>query len=141
MTNADDADNATDGAVVRKSKAKPGERRMAILQAFAAMLEQPMAERVTTAALAKRLDVSEAALYRQFASKAQMLDALITFTEDSLLGLAGKVGEPGAVGLDGREACRRWFCYRCNLRRPIRAWCACWLAMPWCLSKPVLPSA
>ena len=105
MTNADDADNATDGAVVRKSKAKPGERRMAILQAFAAMLEQPMAERVTTAALAKRLDVSEAALYRQFASKAQMLDALITFTEDSLLGLAGKVGEPGAVGLDGREAC------------------------------------
>ena len=107
MTNADDADNATDGTVVRKSKAKPGERRMAILQAFAAMLEQPMAERVTTAALAKRLDVSEAALYRQFASKAQMLDALITFTEDSLLGLAGKVGEPGAVGLDGREACRK----------------------------------
>ena len=56
--NADDADNATDGAVVRKSKAKPGERRMAILQAFAAMLEQPMAERVTTAALAGSVTIS-----------------------------------------------------------------------------------
>ena len=78
---------------------------MAILQAFAAMLEQPMAERVTTAALAKRLDVSEAALYRQFASKAQMLDALITFTEDSLLGLAGKVGSHRQHGLaSGRLA-------------------------------------
>jgi len=101
----DDDSASTESAVSRKAKAKPGQRRMEILQAFAAMLEQPMAERVTTAALAKRLGVSEAALYRQFASKAQMLDALITFTEDSLLGLAAKVGEPGADGLDGRAAC------------------------------------
>lgn len=88
-----------------KGKPKPGQRRMEILQAFAAMLEQPMAERVTTAALAKRLGVSEAALYRQFASKSQMLNALITFTEDSLLGLATKVNsDPGKL-VDGRAAC------------------------------------
>jgi AcrR family transcriptional regulator len=63
---------------VRK-RPKPGERRVQILQALAAMLEQPGAERVTTAALAARLDVSEAALYRHFASKAQMFEGLIDF--------------------------------------------------------------
>lgn len=88
-----------------KGKPKPGQRRMEILQAFATMLEQPMAERVTTAALAKRLGVSEAALYRQFASKSQMLDALITFTEDSLLGLATKVNSDPDKLVDGRAAC------------------------------------
>jgi TetR/AcrR family transcriptional regulator len=91
-----------DHAAPPKTRAKPGQRRLEILQAFAAMLEQPTAERVTTAALAKRLDVSEAALYRQFASKAQMLEALIDFIEDSLMGLAAKVD---AQGLAGRVAC------------------------------------
>ncbi|MDP4609133.1 MAG: nucleoid occlusion factor SlmA [Burkholderiaceae bacterium] len=91
-----------DHAAPPKTRAKPGQRRLEILQAFAAMLEQPTAERVTTAALAKRLDVSEAALYRQFASKAQMLEALIDFIEDSLMGLASKVD---AQGLAGRVAC------------------------------------
>lgn len=85
-----------------KSRPQPGQRRLEMLQAFAAMLEQPTAERVTTAALAKRLGVSEAALYRQFASKAQMLEALIDFIEDSLMGLASKVE---AQGLAGRVAC------------------------------------
>jgi AcrR family transcriptional regulator len=51
---------------------KPGERRLSILQMLATMLENPRSERVTTAALAARLEVSEAALYRHFASKAQM---------------------------------------------------------------------
>ncbi|MFM7533948.1 MAG: TetR family transcriptional regulator, partial [Rubrivivax sp.] len=55
-----------------RKRPKPGERRVQILQALAAMLEHPGAERVTTAALAARLEVSEAALYRHFASKAQM---------------------------------------------------------------------
>jgi TetR/AcrR family transcriptional regulator len=55
-----------------------------ILQALAAMLEQPGAERVTTAALAARLEVSEAALYRHFASKAQMFEGLIDFIEQSV---------------------------------------------------------
>ena len=85
-----------------KPKAKPGQRRLDILQAFAAMLEQPTTERVTTAALAKHLGVSEAALYRQFASKAQMLEALIEFIEDSLMGLAAQVE---AQALGGRVAC------------------------------------
>ena len=70
---------------VRRKRAKPGERRAQILQALAAMLEQPGAERITTAALAARLDVSEAALYRHFASKAQMFEGLIDFIEDSVL--------------------------------------------------------
>lgn len=85
-----------------KPKAKPGQRRLEILQAFAAMLEQPTTERVTTAALANHLGVSEAALYRQFASKAQMLEALIEFIEDSLMGLAAQVE---AQALGGRVAC------------------------------------
>jgi TetR/AcrR family transcriptional regulator len=96
------AGTEADHAAPPKARAKPGQRRLEILQAFAAMLEQPTAERVTTAALAKRLDVSEAALYRQFASKAQMLEALIDFIEDSLMGLASKVD---AQGLAGRVAC------------------------------------
>jgi TetR/AcrR family transcriptional regulator len=49
---------------------KPGERKLQILQTLAGMLEQPKGEKITTAALAAKLDVSEAALYRHFASKA-----------------------------------------------------------------------
>ena len=61
-------------AAPTRKRPKPGERRVQILQALAARLEQPGAERVTTAALAARLEVSEAALYRHFASKAQMFE-------------------------------------------------------------------
>jgi TetR/AcrR family transcriptional regulator len=70
---------------LRRKRPRPGERRAQILQALAAMLEQPGAERITTAALAARLEVSEAALYRHFASKAQMFEGLIDFIEDSVL--------------------------------------------------------
>jgi TetR/AcrR family transcriptional regulator len=76
--------------VVRK-RPKPGERRIQILQALAAMLEQPGAERVTTAALAAKLEVSEAALYRHFASKAQMFEGLIDFIETSVFGLLNQI--------------------------------------------------
>ena len=69
-----------DSPAARK-RPKPGERRVQILQALAEMLEQPGAERITTAALAARLSVSEAALYRHFASKAQMFEGLIDFIE------------------------------------------------------------
>ncbi|MHB1411322.1 MAG: nucleoid occlusion factor SlmA, partial [Acidovorax defluvii] len=72
-----------DSPVARK-RPKPGERRMQILQALAEMLEQPGAERITTAALAARLSVSEAALYRHFASKAQMFEGLIDFIEQAV---------------------------------------------------------
>ena len=83
---------ADDLSTVRK-RPKPGERRVQILQILAEMLEQPGAERITTAALAERLKVSEAALYRHFASKAQMFEALIDFIESSVFGLINQIVE------------------------------------------------
>ncbi len=82
-----------DSAARRRKRPKPGERRVQILQALAAMLEQPGAERITTAALAARLDVSEAALYRHFASKAQMFEGLIEFIESSVFTLVNQLVE------------------------------------------------
>lgn len=74
-----------------RKRPKPGERRLQILQALAEMLEQPKGERVTTAALAAKLSVSEAALYRHFASKAQMFEGLIEFIESTLFGLINQI--------------------------------------------------
>ncbi|MCU0928313.1 MAG: nucleoid occlusion factor SlmA [Burkholderiaceae bacterium] len=82
-----------------RKRPKPGERRVQILQTLAAMLEQPGSERVTTAALAARLDVSEAALYRHFASKAQMFEALIEFIESSVFSLVNQIVEREPSGL------------------------------------------
>jgi TetR/AcrR family transcriptional regulator len=79
--------------VPARKRPKPGERRVQILQTLAQMLEQPGAERVTTAALAARLDVSEAALYRHFASKAQMFEGLIEFIETSVFTLVNQICE------------------------------------------------
>ena len=79
-------------APVRK-RPRPGERRVQILQALATMLEHPGAERITTAALAARLDVSEAALYRHFASKAQMFEGLIDFIEQTVFSLINQIVE------------------------------------------------
>jgi TetR/AcrR family transcriptional regulator len=84
-----------DAPPVRK-RPKPGERRVQILQALATMLEQPGAERITTAALAAKLDVSEAALYRHFASKAQMFEGLIEFIESSVFTLINQIMERDA---------------------------------------------
>lgn len=92
-----DTDSTAAAAPVRK-RPKPGERRVQILQTLAAMLEQPGAERITTAALAARLDVSEAALYRHFASKAQMFEGLIEFIESSVFTLINQVTEREANG-------------------------------------------
>ena len=86
------ADAGTATAPVRK-RPRPGERRVQILQMLAGMLEQPGAERITTAALAARLDVSEAALYRHFASKAQMFEGLIEFIETSVFTLVNQITE------------------------------------------------
>lgn len=74
-----------------RKRPKPGERRVQILQALAHMLEQPGSERITTAALAARLEVSEAALYRHFASKAQMFEGLIEFIEQSVFSLVNQI--------------------------------------------------
>ena len=78
---------------------KPGERKLQILQALAAMLEQPRGDRITTAALAARLEVSEAALYRHFASKAQMFEGLIEFIETSVFGLINKINDTEENGV------------------------------------------
>jgi TetR/AcrR family transcriptional regulator len=86
---------AADGpaAAPGRKRPKPGERRTQILQTLAGMLEQPGAERITTAALAAKLDVSEAALYRHFASKAQMFEGLIEFIETSVFTLVNQIVE------------------------------------------------
>jgi TetR/AcrR family transcriptional regulator len=78
---------------------KPGERKLQILQVLAEMLQDPKGERITTAALAAKLDVSEAALYRHFASKAQMFEGLIEFIESSLFGLINKITAEESNGL------------------------------------------
>jgi len=77
-----------------------GERKLEILKALAQMLETPRWEKIATAALAARLDVSEAALYRHFASKAQMYEGLIEFIETSVFSLANKITGDEA---DGRK--------------------------------------
>ena len=84
--------------------AKPGERKLQILQTLAEMLESPAAERITTAALAARLEVSEAALYRHFASKAQMFEGLIGFIEETIFGLVNKITAEQPSGLAQLEA-------------------------------------
>jgi TetR/AcrR family transcriptional regulator len=88
-----DVDEAAAPAAPARKRPKPGERRVQILQTLAAMLEQPGAERITTAALAAKLDVSEAALYRHFASKAQMFEGLIEFIESSVFTLVNQLVE------------------------------------------------
>ncbi|MBN3804698.1 nucleoid occlusion factor SlmA [Paraburkholderia sp. Ac-20336] len=75
----------------RAPRPKPGERRVHILQTLAGMLEAPKGEKITTAALAARIGVSEAALYRHFASKAQMFEGLIEFIEQTLFGLINQI--------------------------------------------------
>ena len=83
---------------------KPGQRKLQILQALAGMLEQPKGEKITTAALARRLDVSEAALYRHFASKAQMFEGLIEFIESSVFSLINQIAEREEGGIDQAHA-------------------------------------
>jgi TetR/AcrR family transcriptional regulator len=78
---------------------KPGERKQQILETLANMLEKPTREKITTASLAAKLDVSEAALYRHFASKAQMFEGLIEFIEQSLFGLINKIGVEETNGI------------------------------------------
>lgn len=77
----------------------PGQRRQQILVALAEMLEQPKGEKITTAALARKLEFSEAALYRHFASKAQMFEGLIDFIESSVFGVINQIMEKQASGV------------------------------------------
>lgn len=78
---------------------KPGERKQQILETLAKMLESPKREKITTASLAAKLEVSEAALYRHFPSKARMFDGLIEFIEQTLFGLINKITSEETEGL------------------------------------------
>ncbi len=80
--------------------AKTGERKHQILQMLAEMLEQPRAARITTAALAARLQCSEAALYRHFASKAQMFEGLFEFIETTIFTLVNQIVTSEANGVE-----------------------------------------
>ncbi|MBU3638131.1 MULTISPECIES: nucleoid occlusion factor SlmA [unclassified Polynucleobacter] len=91
-------DSNADAGVARK-RPRPGERRLQILQVLAEMLQNPKAERVTTAALAAKIEVSEAALYRHFASKAQMFEGLISFIEQTVFGLINQINQKEESGL------------------------------------------
>jgi TetR/AcrR family transcriptional regulator len=94
----------SDGAESGKTRRKPGARRLQILQTLASMLEDPRGEKVTTAALAAKLEVSEAALYRHFASKAQMFEGLIEFIETSIFGL---INDISSMEQSGKRQARR----------------------------------
>ena len=85
------------------AKREPGERRRAILHTLAEMLEQPKGEKITTALLASKLDVSEAALYRHFASKAQMFEGLIEFIEETVFSLVNKIQTDETMNNDGMK--------------------------------------
>jgi TetR/AcrR family transcriptional regulator len=91
-------DSAADAAGESRRR-KPGARRLQILQTLATMLEDPRGEKVTTAALAAKLSVSEAALYRHFASKAQMFEGLIEFIESTIFGLINDISTRESSGL------------------------------------------
>ena len=94
----DDTSSPHADAAPKRQRMKPGERREQILQTLAGMLEQPGAERITTALLAAKIGVSEAALYRHFASKAQMFEGLIDFIEHSVFSLINQIAERDGDG-------------------------------------------
>jgi TetR/AcrR family transcriptional regulator len=83
---------------------KTSEKQLQILQMLALMLENPKGEKITTAALATRLSCSEAALYRHFASKAQMFDGLIEFIETSLFSIIGQISSREIDGVKQLES-------------------------------------
>ncbi|MCF8179946.1 MAG: nucleoid occlusion factor SlmA [Limnohabitans sp.] len=89
----------TEGETKTRKRPRPGERRLQILQILAEMLQNPRGERVTTAALAAKIGVSEAALYRHFASKAQMFEGLIAFIEQTVFGLINQINQKEEMGM------------------------------------------
>ena len=76
---------------IRHACCQKTNRRALILQALAGMLETSPGQRITTAKLAEKVGVSEAALYRHFPSKARMFEGLIEFIEDTLFTRINKI--------------------------------------------------
>jgi TetR/AcrR family transcriptional regulator len=83
---------------------KTGDRKDQILQTLAQMLENPAGEKATTAALAARIGVSEAALYRHFRGKAEMFEGLIEFIEQTLFALINKITSEEKSGVRQLES-------------------------------------
>ncbi|MCP4598763.1 nucleoid occlusion factor SlmA [Neptuniibacter sp.] len=79
-------------------------RREQILQSLAQMLEVNPGQRITTAALAKEVGVSEAALYRHFPSKARMFEGLIGFIEETIFSRVTAITQ---VESDGIKQCEQ----------------------------------
>ena len=84
--------------------ARTGERKNQILQTLAQMLENPASEKITTALLAERVGVSEAALYRHFSGKANMFEGLIEFIEQTLFALVNRITSDEKSGVRQVEA-------------------------------------
>lgn len=84
--------------------AKAGEKKLLILQTIAGLLERPESIKITTALLASELDVSEAALYRHFASKAQMYEGIIEFIEGGMFSVIAQIEAAEESGLKQAEA-------------------------------------
>lgn len=80
-------------------------RRQQILEAFAHMLEVSPGARITTAALAKQVGVSEAALYRHFPSKTKMFEGLIEFIEEAIFARINMIS--GETDISGLEKCEK----------------------------------
>jgi TetR/AcrR family transcriptional regulator len=80
------------------------DRRQQILEALAEMLESGVGVKITTAKLAEKVGVSEAALYRHFPSKTKMFEALIEFVEEALFSRFNAVGQEDNPAV---EKCRK----------------------------------
>ena len=76
-----------------------GAKKEAILRALAQMLESNPGGKITTAALAAEIGVSEAALYRHFPSKARMFEGLIDFMEDTIFSRISRILNEGSTAL------------------------------------------
>lgn len=64
------------------------------------MLEDGAGTKVTTAALAKRVGVTEAALYRHFPSKGKMFEGLIEFIEEAVFSRIKRINSEAGSGLE-----------------------------------------
>ena len=80
-------------------RAKPGERKLDILKALVDLLQSSKQKHITTKVLAAHLGLSEAALYRHFASKAQMYDALIAYVESAVFTAVNQIHQSNPSGM------------------------------------------
>lgn len=90
-------------AETAKAASEKKSRKLQILETLAHMLESNPGDRISIAALAQNVGVSEAALYRHFPSKTKMLEGLIEFAEEAVLSRASQIAQDRLPGLDKLE--------------------------------------